>query len=120
MSDGRKRLSGAEYKKQAKKRQQDFGLRNIFYIYQEKWTSNVFPNLDIALRMALCTPATNCSGERSFSCLKNVKNYHRSTLSQEKLNSLALLCIESPLVQSMTYDDIIDDFASVKSHKKNF
>lgn len=34
--------------------------------------SNVYPNFDIALRIALFTPAINCSGERSFSCLKKI------------------------------------------------
>lgn len=114
-------ISSANIKKpELKSKSKTLDLETFSTFIRKNGLQNVFPNLDIALRMALCTPATNCSGERSFSCLKNVKNYHRSTLSQEKLNSLALLCIESPLVQSMTYDDIIDDFASVKSHKKKF
>ena len=58
---------------------------------------NVYPNLDIAPRILLCIPLRNCSNERSFSCLKIVKNYQRSSLSQDKLNSLALLCIEFEL-----------------------
>ncbi|ESO12135.1 hypothetical protein HELRODRAFT_158580 [Helobdella robusta] len=33
----------------------------------------VYPNVVIALRMYTCTPATNCSAEPSFSCLKRVK-----------------------------------------------
>ena len=69
--------------------------------------------------MALCIPATNCSSERSFSCLKQVKNYLRSTLSQEKLNALALLCMESELMNKISYDDIIDDSANRKSRKKD-
>lgn len=80
--------------------------------------SNVYPNLDIALRIALSTPATNCSGERSFSCLIRVKNYQRSSLSQEKMNSLALLYIEAEIMNTINYDDIIDDFAIKKSRKK--
>ncbi|CAH0403834.1 unnamed protein product [Chilo suppressalis] len=93
-------------------------LQSLSSFLRKQSLQNVYPNLDIALRMALCTPATNCSGERSFSCLKRVKNYLRSTLSQEKLNALALLCIESELMNKITYDDIIDDFANKKSRKK--
>ncbi|CAH1107399.1 unnamed protein product [Psylliodes chrysocephalus] len=66
--------------------------------------SNVYPNLDIALGIALSTTATNCSGERSFSCLKRVKNYQRSSLSQEKMNSLALLYIEAEIMNTINYD----------------
>lgn len=79
--------------------------------------SNVFPNLDIALRIALSTPATNCSGERSFSCLKRKKIYQRSSLSQEIINSLALLYIEAEIMNTISYDDIINDFAIKKSRK---
>ncbi|XP_050516728.1 uncharacterized protein LOC126891593 [Diabrotica virgifera virgifera] len=80
--------------------------------------SNVYPNLDIVLRIALSTPATNCSGERSFSCLKRVKNYQRPSLSQEKMNSLALLYLEAEIMNTINYDDIINDFAIKKSRKK--
>ncbi|CAH1103040.1 unnamed protein product [Psylliodes chrysocephalus] len=93
-------------------------LQSLSSFLRKQSLQNVYPNLDIALRMALCTPATNCSGERSFSCLKRVKNYLRSTLSEEKLNALALLCIESELMNKITYDDIIDDFSNKKSRKK--
>lgn len=93
-------------------------LISLSSFLREQNLGNIYPNLDIALRMALCTPAANCSGERSFSCLKRVKNYLRSTLSQEKLNALALLCIESELMGKISYDDIINDFANSKSRKK--
>jgi hypothetical protein len=68
-------------------------LKSLSSFLRNQNLENIYPNLDIAVRMALCIPATNCSGERSFSCLKRVKNYLRSTLCQEKLNALALLCI---------------------------
>lgn len=93
-------------------------LISLSSFLQEQNLENIYPNLDIVLRMALCTPATNCSCERSFSCLKRVKNYLRSTLSQEKLNALALLCIESELMDKISYGDIINDFANSKSRKK--
>lgn len=63
-------------------------------------------NIEIALRIFVSTPATNCTVERSFSVLKRMKNYLRSTMSQERLNSLALLTIESDLTSSLEYEDI--------------
>ena len=47
-----------------------------------------FPNMYICLRIYLLLLITNCSGERSFSALKRIKNYLRSTLKDEKLNHL--------------------------------
>jgi len=34
-----------------------------------KQLTSTFPNVDTALRMVLCMPIENCSGERSFSTL---------------------------------------------------
>ncbi|KAE9522916.1 hypothetical protein AGLY_016727 [Aphis glycines] len=39
----------------------------------------LFPNLCIVFRIYLSATLTNCSGERSFSVLKRIKNYLRST-----------------------------------------
>lgn len=55
----------------------------------------MYPNIDIAIRIFVCTPAANCSTERSFSCLKRIKTYLRSQIKQERLNSMAILTIES-------------------------
>lgn len=81
---------------------------------------DVYPNVDIALRIFLSIPATNCSGERSFSTLKRVKTYLRASMGQDRLNALALLSIEAQLVQEINYDDIIDVFARTKARKKKF
>ncbi|MBP1528835.1 MAG: hAT transposon family protein [Spiroplasma ixodetis] len=80
----------------------------------------VFPNVDIAYRMLLCTAVTNCSAERSFSCLKRIKNYLRANLLQDRLNSLMVLAIESDLLLSIKFDDIIKSFAEKKARKKVF
>ncbi|XP_026482726.1 uncharacterized protein LOC113390952 [Ctenocephalides felis] len=45
----------------------------------------VYPNIDIALRIFLSIPVTNCSGERSFSTLKRVKTYLRASMGQDRL-----------------------------------
>lgn len=79
---------------------------------------DVYPNVDIALRIFLSIPATNCSGERSFSTLKRVKTYLRASMGQDRLNALALLSIESQLVREIDYDDIVDVFARTKARKR--
>ena len=52
---------------------------------------STFPNVYVALKMFLTLPVTNCEGERSFSALARIKNKLRCSMSQMKLNSLALL-----------------------------
>ena len=77
-----------------------------------------FPNVDIEYRIYLTLPVANTEGERSFSVLKRVKNYLRSTLSQEKLCDLSLLAIESDLTGVIDFEEIIDEFSKRKSRKK--
>jgi len=62
-------------------------------------------------------PIANCSGERSFSALKWVKNYLRSTIGQQRMNNLSLLTIECDLTNIIEHDDVIDTFAECKAKK---
>ena len=56
-----------------------------------------YPNVSIAYRILFTVPVTVASAERIFSKLKLLRNYMRSTMSQEKLNGLAILYIEKKL-----------------------
>ena len=48
--------------------------------------ADCYPNISVAYRILLTVPVTVASAERSFSKLKLLKNYLRSTMSQEMLN----------------------------------
>ena len=71
-----------------------------------------FPNTIIAYRILLTIPVTVASAERSFSKLKLLKSYLRSTMSQERLNGLALITIENDILEKIQYEDLVDEFAS--------
>ena len=64
----------------------------------------------------LTSPGTVASGEHSFSRLKLIKNYLRSSISQERFSSLAFLSIESEVANSIDFDDI-KDLALKKARK---
>src|SRR5215469_10129401 len=68
---------------------------------------DLYPYVDIALRIFSTMPASNCSAERSFSVLRRIKNYLRSTMSRDRLNWSAVLSIESDITKKINYDDII-------------
>ena len=65
-------------------------------------------------------PITVASGERSFSKLKLIKTYLRSTVSQERLNSLSMLSIESEIAKAIDFKNILNDFANKKARKVCF
>ena len=82
---------------------------------------DIYPNIEIALRIFLTIPVTTASCERSFSKLKLIKNYLRSTIGQERLTNMAILSIEHEFARlQMSYEEIIDEFASLKARKANF
>ena len=79
-----------------------------------------FPNACIAFRILLTIPVTIASAERSFSKLKLIKSYLRSTMSQERLNGLAILSIENDILTKLEYKNLINIFASQKTIKISF
>lgn len=79
---------------------------------------SAFPNVECLIRLFLTLPITNSTGERSFSALKRVKNYLRSSMCQEKVSDLGLLFIEKDKLQKLDFDDVIQQFATEKSRKK--
>lgn len=81
---------------------------------------NFAPNLTIALRILLTIPITVASGERSFSKLKLIKNFLRSTTTQNRLNGLAILAIEHEIADQVNLKDVIKKFAELKVRKKSF
>ena len=69
-------------------------------------------------RILLIIPVTVASIERSFSKLKLIKSYLRSTMSQEKLSGLVILSIEKKILVKLEYKNLISNFVSQKARKK--
>ena len=67
-----------------------------------------FPNVEIALRIYLCLIISNCTGERTFSKLKRIKNVQRNTIGQKRLNKLSLMSIENELLRDIDMTKMIN------------
>ena len=83
-----------------------------------KFGKDVFCNLQIAIQLLLTLSTSVASCERSFSKLKLIKNYLRTTMSQDRLKALAILSVESEIADQIDMDDIISEFARQKARKK--
>lgn len=60
------------------------------------------------------------TAERSFSRLKIIKSYLRSTMTNERLSGLALISIERDVAENIDFDSTINRFASRKKRRKRF
>ena len=79
-----------------------------------------FPNASIAYRVLLTIPMTVASAERSFSKLKLLKSYLRSTMTQQILNDLATIALESGLLEKIDYEHLIEDFISRNTKRMKY
>lgn len=67
-----------------------------------------------ALKIILVMPATNSTSERSFSALRRVKTYVRSTMTQQRLNNLMVL---QDITDSMNLKNIANEFVGNSEHR---
>jgi len=88
------------------------GAMSAMEIFEYVRDVDCYPNISVAYRILFTVHVTVASAERSFSKLKLLKNYLRSTMSQERLNGLATLCIKKKLLDGIDINSIINDFAS--------
>ena len=68
----------------------------------------------------LTIPVIVASVERSFIKLKLLKSYLRSAMTQERLNDLAMIALESDMLEKIDYERIIEDFISKNAQRIKF
>lgn len=71
----------------------------------------IFSECMIALKIFLTIPVSVASGERSFSKLKLIKSDIRSTMSQDRLNNLSILNMNSDVAKKVDFRHIIKRYA---------
>ena len=90
---------------------------DVLCYMRSKRLDEVFPNV---LRIILTAPITVASAERSFSKLKLIKTFLRSTMSEDRLESLALIWIEQNIAATLEYGTLIDSFSAIIARKIAF
>ncbi|KAF0704357.1 52 kDa repressor of the inhibitor of the protein kinase-like, partial [Aphis craccivora] len=111
-------------------------LENEFEFWKQKWSSEkncipknalgtlpkcpeeLFPNINVFLKILSILPVSTASVERSFSTLKIIKPYLRNTTGETRLNGLALMNIYRDL--HIDSEVIINMFASKKERRLDF
>lgn len=83
-----------------------------------KWDfSESLPCISLILQyfLTICISVASC--ERSFSKLKLIKNYLRSTMNQERLVNLSVLSIERKVSKEIDFTEVIENFSKMKARK---
>ena len=69
------------------------------------------------MKLVLVMPATNATSERSFSALRRVKTYLRSSMKQSRLNHLMILHVHKEMTDSLNLVDCANDFVGSNEHR---
>jgi len=80
-------------------------------------TLDSFSNVYIGYKILLTIPVTVATAGRSFSKLKLLKSYLKSTMLQDRLNGLTILSIESEVLELLDYKTLLNDFAAKKARR---
>ena len=79
-----------------------------------------FSQVFIVMNLLLVLPATNATSEWSFSALRRVKTYLRSTMTQLRLNNLLILHTYKDETDSLDLKAVVNEFVSVKESRSHF
>ena len=68
-------------------------------------------------QLILVMPATNAASERSFSAMRRLKTYLRSTMHQSRLNHLMLLQINKEKIDNLNINVVANEFVKGSEHR---
>ena len=71
----------------------------------------------MGLQILLTVSVSVAGCERSFSNMKLIMTYLRSTMTEGRLTNLAILSIERETVEQVDFTEFIENFAAVRARK---
>jgi len=77
----------------------------------------MFPLVEALCRLLLVNPASSATAERSFSSLRRLKTYLRSTIGQQRLNHVALGHIHKSILKEISTRDLMKDFVQSRGSR---
>ncbi|XP_025408896.1 52 kDa repressor of the inhibitor of the protein kinase-like, partial [Sipha flava] len=71
--------------------------------------ANIYPNVHFILKIICTLPVSTSTPERMGSSLKRIKTYLRNSMSEKRLNGLAMLAIHNDI--TFSNEEVIDELA---------
>ncbi|ESN91283.1 hypothetical protein HELRODRAFT_70002 [Helobdella robusta] len=85
-------------------------IQDVIDLMKCKSRQKMFSEIFNVLMLFLTLPVKTCTAERSFSALRCLKTYLRSTMGQERLNHVAILHCYRTLTESIDIKQLCNDF----------
>lgn len=79
---------------------------------------SAFPEFTKLVRIAMTIAVSTAHCERSFSALKRIKSFLRSTMGEYRLTNLAIISIERELSNTLVSDDVVTEFAGLDQNRR--
>ena len=83
-------------------------------------TLGVFSEVVKLVKIFMIIPITTATAERSFSALRRLKTYLRSTMTQSRLNNILLLHCHKEMTDAIDLTAIAKDFIAANEKRKTF
>ena len=102
-----------------RKKQQGHELKDTaeFLAFMRPY-KNAFTDLHRLICISLTLPVTSAGCERSFSCLRRIKNYLRNSSGDARNSNLGLLAINKQRSKALDVQRVIDIFASNHNNRR--
>ena len=78
----------------------------------------LYSELSKLLKLLLVIPATSATAERSFSAVRRLKNYLRSTMGQQRLNDTLILNTHRDETNSLDLVHVARDFVALNDYRR--
>jgi len=87
----------------------NINITDVIRVLSENQTT--FPNFKKLFTIALTIPISSATCERSFSAMRKIKTWLRTSMLQDRFTDLSLLYIEKDLTKNINSNDILNIFA---------
>ena len=78
----------------------------------------MFSEVKTLLKLFYVIPGSSATAERSFSVMRRVKNYLRTSMTSQRLNSVMLLHVHRELADTLDMNILVNDFVTGSSNRK--
>ena len=99
-------------------------VTNVRTIAEALNQSHIFKRMlgevDKVVQAYLTFPVTSATAERSFSSLRRIKTYLRSSMTAQRLNNLFVLYVHKALTDSLDLQSIAEEFVSANTRRINY